>query len=308
MPSVLQDDKPVTTGSITQQREAAFHDEWANSTRLEDVLVRESFEAPTASENQFILSKMGPLAGKRLLDLGAGLGESSVYFALQGAHVTTVDLSPQMVETALSLGRKFGVQLEGLVSGAADLDVPAESYDIIYVANTIHHVPNRPALFEKISQALKPGGMFFSYDPLAYNPLINIYRRMATAVRTPDEAPLTAADIRFGETLFRRRPAPRVLDLDPAPVREVLPRGSHPPQPGSLLEAHPPRDPLPARVVDPSPNPRPSPYPAPPCPVDGLERGHRGREAGSMMALTMPPEASPTPHPPPKRVNPGPLA
>ena len=202
MPSVLQDDKPVTTSTITQQREAAFHDEWANSTRLEDVHVRESFEAPTALENQFILSKMGPLAGKRLLDLGAGLGESSVYFALQGAHVTTVDLSPQMVETALSLGRKFGVQLEGLVSGVEDLDVPASSFDIIYVANAIHHVHNRPALFQKISRALKPGGMFFSYDPLAYNPLINIYRRMATAVRTPDEAPLTVADIRLAKNYF----------------------------------------------------------------------------------------------------------
>jgi SAM-dependent methyltransferase len=202
MPLVRQGDKPMTTGTITQQREAAFHDNWANSTRLEDVLVRESFEAPTAMENQFILSKMRPLAGKRLLDLGAGLGESSVYFALQGALVTTVDLSPQMVETALSLGRKFGVKLEGLVSGVEDLDVPAESYDFIYVANTIHHVHNRPALFEKISRALKPGGMFFSYDPLAYNPLINIYRRMATAVRTPDEAPLTAADIRMAKRYF----------------------------------------------------------------------------------------------------------
>ena len=31
-----------------------------------------------------------------------------------------------------------------------------------------------------MSRAPKPGGMFFSYDPLAYNPLINIYCRMAT--------------------------------------------------------------------------------------------------------------------------------
>jgi 2-polyprenyl-3-methyl-5-hydroxy-6-metoxy-1,4-benzoquinol methylase len=202
MPAALHDGKDMTAATITQQREAAFHDAWANDTRLEDVLVRESFEAPTALENQFILSKMGPLAGKRLLDLGAGLGESSVYFALQGARVTTVDLSPQMVETALSLGRKFGVELEGLVSGVEDLDVPAESYDVIYVANTIHHVHDRPALFQKISRALKPGGMFFSYDPLAYNPLINVYRRMATAVRTPDEAPLTTADLRLARRYF----------------------------------------------------------------------------------------------------------
>ena len=85
---------------------------------------RECFEAPTALENRFILSQMGPLSGKKLLDIGAGLGESSVYFALQGAHVTTVDISRLMVETALQLGRKFGVALEGIVSSAEDLNLP----------------------------------------------------------------------------------------------------------------------------------------------------------------------------------------
>lgn len=187
---------------MSHQREAEFHDAWASATSLGDVLVRECFEAPTALENQFILSRMGTLAGKKLLDLGAGLGESSVYFALQGAQVTTVDISPQMVETALSLGRKFGVSLDGIVSSAEDLKLPESTYDIIYVANTIHHVHNRPALFEQMSLALKPGGMFFSYDPLAYNPLINIYRRMATAVRTPDEEPLTKADIELAGKYF----------------------------------------------------------------------------------------------------------
>jgi SAM-dependent methyltransferase len=193
--------KGMTPETISHQREAAFHDSWASSTSLSEVLVRECFEAPTALENQFILSQMGPLAGKKLLDLGAGLGESSVYFALHGACVTAVDISPQMVATALSLGKKFGVQLEGIVSCAENLNLPAETYDI-YAANTIHHIHNRASLFEQMSRALKPGGIFFSYDPLAYNPLINIYRRMATEVRTPDEAPLTAADIALARKYF----------------------------------------------------------------------------------------------------------
>src|SRR5271170_8179177 len=114
----------MTPETVNHQREAAFHDAWATSTRLDDVLVRECFEAPTALENQFILSRMGPLAGKKLLDIGAGLGESSVYFALQGARVTTVDVSPGMVEKAIELGKKYGVELEGAVSGAEDLNVP----------------------------------------------------------------------------------------------------------------------------------------------------------------------------------------
>ncbi len=98
---------------ITQQREAEFHDQWANSTRIEDVLVRECFEAPTAMENQFILNRMGPLQGKRLLDIGAGLGESSVYFALKGAQVTTVDSRRGWSRRRLLWARKYGVELEG---------------------------------------------------------------------------------------------------------------------------------------------------------------------------------------------------
>jgi SAM-dependent methyltransferase len=193
----------MTTETIMHRREATFHDGWASSTRMEDVLVRECFEAPTALENRFILDCMGPLGGKKLLDIGAGLGESSVYFALQGARVTTVDISPQMVEMALGLGRKYGVQLEGIVSGAEDLNLPDNSFDIIYVANTIHHVHDRASLFEQMHRALKPGGTFISYDPIAYNPLINVYRRMATAVRTPDESPLTVADLKLARRYFQ---------------------------------------------------------------------------------------------------------
>jgi SAM-dependent methyltransferase len=184
-------------------REAAFHDAWASDTELSEILVRESFEAPTAMENQFILQCMGDLKGKRLLDIGAGLGESSVYFALQGAEVTSVDVSPRMVNTALDLGARFGVKLQGIVSGAEILEVSPAAYDLIYIANTIHHVQNRPALFAQMQRALKPGGRFFSYDPLAYNPAINLYRRMASAVRTPDESPLSTADLDSARKYFR---------------------------------------------------------------------------------------------------------
>ena len=187
----------------THRREVAFHDDWAASTALDDVLVRECFEAPTAVENQFILSQMGDLHGKKLLDIGAGLGESSVYLAMRGAQVTTVDISPQMVQTVLALGKKYGVELEGIVSSGEFLNVPEGAYDLVYVANTIHHIHDRDRLYAQIKRALKPGGRFFSFDPLAYNPAINVYRRMATEVRTPDESPLTAGDLRLARKYFR---------------------------------------------------------------------------------------------------------
>ncbi len=184
------------------EREAAFHDEWARSTDLSERAVRASFESVTAMENQFICREMGPLAGKKLLDVGAGLGESSVYFALQGAEVTTTDLSPEMVRTAVELGERYGVKLHGHVSSGEELDVPPESFDIVYIANTIHHVHDRAALFEQIRRALKPGGRFFSIDPIHYNPAINVYRAMATKVRTPDETPLKLSDVALARKYF----------------------------------------------------------------------------------------------------------
>lgn len=176
------------------EHEAAFHDKWAEGTDLEAIHVREAFEAPTAPENRFIVSHMGDLKGKRLLDVGCGLGESSVYFALLGADVTATDLSPGMVEKAKQLARHHGVEITGSVSAGESLDVEPGSYDFVYVANTIHHVPDRDAMYEQVKSALVPGGRMYSWDPIAYNPVINVYRRMAMEVRTPDESPLTFAE------------------------------------------------------------------------------------------------------------------
>lgn len=184
------------------ERETEFHNAWAASTNLDDVHVRECFEAPTAMENRFILERMGNLAGRKVLDIGSGLGESSIYFALRGAEVTTTDISPLMVQTVLQLARKFNVEVSGIVSTAESLNVPDDYFDFVYIANTIHHVHDRAKLFGQIHRALKPGGTFFSYDPLAYNPVINLYRRMATEVRTDDETPLTRSDIELTKKYF----------------------------------------------------------------------------------------------------------
>ena len=175
------------------RKESRFHDAWASQTDVAALDVRSAFEAPTAMENEFILELLGPLAGKKLLDIGAGLGESSVYFALRGAQVTCTDLSPLMVESAAQLAHLHGVTVETTVSAAEHLNVPSDQFDIVYVANAIHHVTDKRALFEQVHRALKPGGIFVSLDPLGYNPVINVYRQMATEVRTDDETPLRFA-------------------------------------------------------------------------------------------------------------------
>jgi 2-polyprenyl-3-methyl-5-hydroxy-6-metoxy-1,4-benzoquinol methylase len=94
------------------ERERRFHDGWASRTSVPDVRVRAAFEAVTAPENRFVLERMGDLTGRRLLDLGSGLGEAAVYFALRGARVTATDISPEMCALALETGRRHGTEIE----------------------------------------------------------------------------------------------------------------------------------------------------------------------------------------------------
>ena len=184
------------------KKEEDFHDGWARSVDLDKVLVVESFEAPSACENRYFLNRVGDLKGKRVLDLGCGLGESAVYFALKGARVTASDLSAQMLNVTKALAQKHGVEVQTLKSPSHALAVSSGSFDLVYAANVLHHVELEGTLRE-IKRVLKKGGMLVSWDPLAHNPLINVYRRMAKEVRTADEHPLKLGEVAVFKKYFK---------------------------------------------------------------------------------------------------------
>jgi SAM-dependent methyltransferase len=100
-----------------------------------------------------------------------------------------------MLEVAREVGQLHGVTFRTSVADAADLSqFPDESFDIVYGANVLHHVEIDRCLSEVV-RVLKPGGRAAFWDPVHYNPAIQIYRRMATEVRTDDEHPLRRADL-----------------------------------------------------------------------------------------------------------------
>jgi len=186
----------------TLDTERKLHDRWAATIDVEGIRVQDYFEACTAPENRFILKQLGNFQGKSLLDLGCGAGENSVYFAQRGARCVAADYSPGMVEIALKLARQNGVRVEGCVANAMDLDFPDRSFDIVYAANLLHHIPDPKVALREMHRVLKPGGKVCFWDPLKHNPAINIYRRIATEVRTPDERPLDINIVNFVRSLF----------------------------------------------------------------------------------------------------------
>jgi SAM-dependent methyltransferase len=184
-------------------KEESFHDQWAQTIHQDDILVEESFESCVSPENRLIIKRLGDLKDKKILELGCGAGEASVYFAKKGAFVTATDISAGMLDITGKLADRFhvGVLLKKSESGKIDFD--DESFDIVYAANLLHHVDIDETL-QEASRVLKKGGVFVSWDPLAYNPFINVYRRLAKNVRTEGEHPIKAEDLRLFKKHFSR--------------------------------------------------------------------------------------------------------
>jgi SAM-dependent methyltransferase len=189
------------------QREAAFHDQWASGIDPAHTLVDETFTSATAIENQYILEQFGSLKGKRVLDYGCGAAEGGVYFAKQGATVVGVDVSPGMLAVAKRLAEYHGVAIETRQVQGERIPADNGEFDLIYGNGVLHHVDlsrSRPEL----ARIMKPEGRGCFIEPLTYNPVIEVYRRIADTVRTPDEHPLSFRDIEsfrdaFGEVTHR---------------------------------------------------------------------------------------------------------
>lgn len=182
-------------------REEDFHDSWALGVDVEGIDVIKSNESITAPEMRYITKKLGNIAGKSLLDVGCGLGEAGVYFATRGADVTSTDISQQMLAVTSRLARKYNVSVHTHKSIAEDLQLGTRKFDVVYLGNLLHHVDIDQTL-SRVAHALKPDGTYVSWDPVAYNPLINIYRLIATQVRTSDEHPLRVRDLRLFKKHF----------------------------------------------------------------------------------------------------------
>lgn len=180
------------------ERERAHHDAWASESALPDA--RHVNEALTSPELRYIHRQLAPIKGKRVLDVGCGLGEASAYFAMCGADVTATDLSPGMLKATATLAQANGVSVRTHLSAAEDFGL-AEEFDVIYVGNLFHHV-DIEATLARLLPLLKANGTLVSWDPVKYNPLINVYRAIATETRTPDEHPLTFRDVRVLRARF----------------------------------------------------------------------------------------------------------
>jgi len=99
-------------------------------------------------------------ADQTVLAVADGEGRNGTFLASLGADVTAVDFSLPALEKSRTLAAKRGVALKTELQDLYDWQAAAGEYDAV-VAIFIQFAPpeKRPALFENLKTALKPGGL-----------------------------------------------------------------------------------------------------------------------------------------------------
>lgn len=101
--------------------------------------------------------------GKRVLEIGCGIGTDTINFARHGAQVTAVDVSQQSVEIARHRAEVFGLE-DRITFHCGDAEelsafVLPEAYDLIYSFGVIHHTPHPERVIGQIRRYVRSGSI-----------------------------------------------------------------------------------------------------------------------------------------------------
>lgn len=112
----------------------------------------------------------GPLAGKKILDVGCGGGILAESMAKEEAEVTGIDLADKPLTVARLHGLESGVKVNYRKISAEDhaREQPGH-YDIVTCMEMLEHVPTPPSIVQACAQLVKPGGWVF-FSTLNRNP------------------------------------------------------------------------------------------------------------------------------------------
>lgn len=166
--------------------EINFYDNKAQ-THDEDSIYNQGAELNSFKK---LMTIVGDIKDKRVLDFGCGTGWASVIYARKGAYVTGIDISHGALKKGKEMAMKENLQERiHFIQGSAESLPFREEYDIIIGISILHHL-DLDSSVNSIKSVLRKGGRAIFFEPLAHNHILNLFRRITPGRRTKDEKPL----------------------------------------------------------------------------------------------------------------------
>ena len=122
------------------------------------------------------------LKGKRVLEIGCGLGLHSQLIAEAGARLTSIDLTPRAVGLTQKRMALKDIQSDVRVMDAENMEFEANEFDFIWSWGVIHHSAQTERIVSEVFRVLKPAGEFRSmvYHKRSINALGILTRGLLT--------------------------------------------------------------------------------------------------------------------------------
>ena len=94
--------------------------------------------------------------GKKVLEVGCGLGTEGINFARAGAKYTATDLSSESLNLARQRFSVYNQKGDFYLGNSEELTsfLPRQKFDLIYSFGVIHHSPNPGKIFDQIYDCL----------------------------------------------------------------------------------------------------------------------------------------------------------
>jgi SAM-dependent methyltransferase len=110
----------------------------------------------------------------RILEVGCGTGQMSLYLARACRVIIGADLARAPLELGMAAARRF--QLHQVLFVQTDLHRPAlrkGAFDVLYTSGVLHHTPDPRAAFAQLVPLVRPGGVIVLglYNAFARIPL-----------------------------------------------------------------------------------------------------------------------------------------
>lgn len=98
------------------------------------------------------------IAGKRVLEIGCGMGFHSELLKRAGAVLTSIDLSPTSVASTKARFALKGLDGDIRQMDAEKLNFPDGQFDMVWSWGVIHHSSHTGRIMKEIARVTKPGG------------------------------------------------------------------------------------------------------------------------------------------------------
>ncbi|PTM58779.1 class I SAM-dependent methyltransferase [Desmospora activa] len=127
---------------------------YAQEAQMRDTRYKPEWKKRERQRFASLLKREEPV---RLLEIGAGTGQDSLFFHEEGFVTLAIDLSPEMVAKCKEKG------LDAQVMDATHLQFPDNSFDAVWSFNCLLHLPKREwnSMLAEIRRILAPGGLFY---------------------------------------------------------------------------------------------------------------------------------------------------